>query len=608
MSPIEAVAATAVVEVADDRDVVVDDLDSAIQKSADEAAAAAKEKEAEERQYKEALANSLADVKEGSQLADAAFLLQGLAPGAASSGTEGGSSLPPADGGKGNGGGSGSTPGASVGAFRFFGAGRPAIPELVLPPSDDKGNAAGNNSAPATPLSTETTADSGILETSSTIESGATAGSGKCSVGAPPPQDIDLSLLCGDCNHPLKKRNGVRFLRKAPDGGKVYQCGGCNNKCVGLRREFGTWPIEEYKALPEEEKQGFMALASNNASQLKNHLTDMLTKKAIESHKSSMKGQFLPLSVWKAMGWDAERIEATALPEDIENTKLGLTYRVKIHETEEAKLEEKCRSEVLTNLKKYNSKAGKRGRCDSSEDGSSSEQSRDRRRSKKARRGDRRRRRRSSSSRGSRSRSRGRGRAAAKEEARAADAAAEAAGAKAAAEAAAKAAAEVAAKAAANADPKKHAAAMKAAEAAALKEAKKQHAAEKKQVVEAERKLEAERKKAEKDYAAKVNSRKAVCAKAVKAVVAHVIRFDQVVADPRFNSLPKDIGQDAKRIKQALINIKNVAETNMDGREPSAPDAACLAAAHVDVIVKNAPAVLKAIDGFWTAMEKYKAA
>ena len=166
----------------------------------------------------------------------------------------------------------------------------------------------------------------------------------------------------------------------------------------------------------------------------------------------------------------------------------------------------------------------------------------------------------------------------------------------------------MAAKAAANADPKKHAAAMKAAEAAALKEAKKQHAAEKKQEVEAERKLEAERKKAEKDYAAKVNSRKAVCAKAVKAVVAHVIRFDQVVADPRFNSLPKDIGQDAKRIKQALINIKNVAETNMDGREPSAPDAACLAAAHVDVIVKNAPAVLKAIDGFWTAMEKYKAA
>ena len=87
-----------------------------------------------------------------------------------------------------------------------------------------------------------------------------------------------------------------------------------------------------------------------------------------------------------------------------------------------------------------------------------------------------------------------------------------------------------------------------------------------------------------------------------------VRKYIRKLTEKEVNSLPKDIGQDAKRIKQALTNIKNVAETNMDGREPSAPDAACLAAAHVDVIVKNAPAVLKAIDGFWTAMEKYKAA
>ena len=47
------------------------------------------------------------------------------------------------------------------------------------------------------------------------------------------------------------------------------------------------------------------------------------------------------------MGWDAERIKATADEADIEQTKLGPTYTVKIHETEEAKLEQKCRSEVL---------------------------------------------------------------------------------------------------------------------------------------------------------------------------------------------------------------------------------------------------------------------
>jgi len=531
------------------------DTDLAITLSAKEADDAANLIKAEEVAYKQALENSLAGATDGSQLAEQALMMQGLSGAKASSDSNGSAHA-----------------GSQTNLVEVTAAAPTSVPTQAY-------------SAPQTPL---------------TDDNEVKPGSGKASVGAPPPEDIDLSLLCGDCGHPLKTLKGTRFLRKQPDGGKVYQCGSCNNKCTGLRRTFGTWPIEEFKGLDDEEKASFMGLASNKSKDLENELSNMLTKKFIESHKSSLKGQFLPLQVWATMGWDAQRIKETADPEDIEDTKLGPTYRVKIHETEEAKLEEKCRGEVMNLLNKYkgqkDSCSRKRGRSDSGDEDSSDE-SRHRRRTKKARRQERRHRRRSLSS---RSRSPARVSAEAVKPATEVKPVEEV---KPPLPLTTGVAADV--NAAGVLDPKTQAALVKVAAAQALKVAKVKAAEQKKAESVAARVVAAEAKKAQTALAKEASARKASCSKAIKAVSAFATRFEQVIAEPLFKSLPQHIVDDAKQTNQGLAKIKQVAEANLDGRVQDTTSSVVLAADHIDVFTKNAPKVLKSIDEFFAAMSKY---
>ena len=73
-----------------------------------------------------------------------------------------------------------------------------------------------------------------------------------------------------------------------------------------------------------------------------------MSKKMVETKKSMLRGEFLPLSVWKARGWDSNMIKNNATDSDFEeHPKHGPMYRVKVHTTEEGKLEEQCREQVL---------------------------------------------------------------------------------------------------------------------------------------------------------------------------------------------------------------------------------------------------------------------
>ena len=81
-------------------------------------------------------------------------------------------------------------------------------------------------------------------------------------------------------------------------------------------------------------------------------LVDSLTKRRLAINRSSEKGAFLPLEVWKAQGWNIDVIEKHARPEDIEVNKLGMvTNRVHVHEAEKSKIEEDVRSELRKIIK-----------------------------------------------------------------------------------------------------------------------------------------------------------------------------------------------------------------------------------------------------------------
>ena len=133
------------------------------------------------------------------------------------------------------------------------------------------------------------------------------------------------------------KRGHKRIKTKS---GEVYTCSKCNSKNVILHNQFGQWPIEEFRGFTEEQQQNFYANTENDKWSLKLHLTDMMTKRLTEQKTSALVGKFLPLSVWAKKGWGPKQIEEGAQEDDKEwHAQAGWTYRVKIHITDERKIE-----------------------------------------------------------------------------------------------------------------------------------------------------------------------------------------------------------------------------------------------------------------------------
>ena len=61
--------------------------------------------------------------------------------------------------------------------------------------------------------------------------------------------------LCTHCRCALDMNaKGWRILRKHPP---TYRCPACNSRHVTLTRQFGTWPLEEFTFLGEEEQSIF---------------------------------------------------------------------------------------------------------------------------------------------------------------------------------------------------------------------------------------------------------------------------------------------------------------------------------------------------------------
>ena len=165
------------------------------------------------------------------------------------------------------------------------------------------------------------------------------------------------SLVCRNCNQVLDKsmKGHKRVNLKS---GPVYTCCKCNSKNVILHNQFGQWPIEEFKQFTVEQQQAFYANTENDKWSLKSHLADAMTKKLMEQKTSALSGEFLPLAVWATRGWDPQQIVDGAEKDDVEwHAQAGWTYRVKIHMTDERKIETECREQVMSMMRRYQPKA-----------------------------------------------------------------------------------------------------------------------------------------------------------------------------------------------------------------------------------------------------------
>ena len=141
-------------------------------------------------------------------------------------------------------------------------------------------------------------------------------------------QALELEAVCYFCN-----KGDVDLVVKSKLH-RTWQCKKCRSNRVIFAREKAPDPDavlmtdedrwEFWEQCKHEDKDGKMAL--NRTIYQKN--------KSQKEENDGKKGDFLPLSVWKELGYDIEKIEKNSLPEDVEDhSVLGLTYRVYIHST-----------------------------------------------------------------------------------------------------------------------------------------------------------------------------------------------------------------------------------------------------------------------------------
>jgi len=154
--------------------------------------------------------------------------------------------------------------------------------------------------------------------------------------------------VCFKCNYECDPFR-AQLKGKSPP---KYVCNGCNTRQTMLSKTLSGWP-SEFRELSEEEQIAFWrsAATARTSDQLQAKLVDCLVQKRVDRQLAKVAGSYLPLSVYRAQGFDADRIERLCT-DTTTHPVLGLCYRVQIASLERSSMEESAREQVMRTLGK----------------------------------------------------------------------------------------------------------------------------------------------------------------------------------------------------------------------------------------------------------------
>ena len=110
----------------------------------------------------------------------------------------------------------------------------------------------------------------------------------------------------------------------------TFKCNKCHTKQQLLRRQFGQWPIESFIALSADDRAAFFRDTACDRLSLKSAYESLTTT---ETHEQvfSWGGDFCPLSVWAARGYNPHVIQQCCKPDDkMTDAMFGTVYRVRV--------------------------------------------------------------------------------------------------------------------------------------------------------------------------------------------------------------------------------------------------------------------------------------
>lgn len=191
----------------------------------------------------------------------------------------------------------------------------------------------------------------------------------------------EVTTRCRKCNveaNPLDPR--VRIFQ---EGSMVAQCEACGMRQVGLIRLFGTSNIRNFDGASEEDSSKFWSKMPSGygMSPLETYIVNTPAERNYHRSIDAVVGKLLPLSWYAHHGFDISAIEAHTAEIDKEDHEvLGMTYRVKIHETRDTQMREKVREEThkyVEHLKKMQ-RLQRKAEEDSEQEGRNGNRSRNR--------------------------------------------------------------------------------------------------------------------------------------------------------------------------------------------------------------------------------------
>ena len=138
-------------------------------------------------------------------------------------------------------------------------------------------------------------------------------------------------LLCAKC--------------KLPSDRKLY-CLKCCNKTSQASKVFGTWPIDCFKRLTEEQQIEFWRGSGNSQQSIMGALTKIVTDSNVKEQSDMKRGKYLPLSVYEKEGYDVNRIQLWCADKE-EHPILGTCYRVDIREIAYGDIWRKVQQELV---------------------------------------------------------------------------------------------------------------------------------------------------------------------------------------------------------------------------------------------------------------------
>ena len=113
----------------------------------------------------------------------------------------------------------------------------------------------------------------------------------------------------------------------------TFRCNTCCSRITQLNGVFGTWPTHGFKAMTEAEQFDFFSKIGKKkiTSELEAFAKESFESFSVQAKTYYDGGNFVPLSVWETLGYDADQIRTNSAPEDrMTHPVLGDVYRVSI--------------------------------------------------------------------------------------------------------------------------------------------------------------------------------------------------------------------------------------------------------------------------------------